>query len=345
MISTLASIEALPKIDLLEDPLGYKGTILIVDDESANLEYLFSMLTNQQYEVRVANSGKRALAAVEISLPDLILLDIKMPDMDGYEVCRRLKARSTTQDIPIIFVSANDNPIDKVQAFSIGAVDYITKPFHFEEVLARIQAHMKIAQLSQQLHLQMLRYQLNPHFLFNALISTRVLVYEDQDSAAEVLTKLSEYLRYLLANNGVFVSLEEELKAAKHYLDIEKVRFKNKLSITTSINTDNKDISIPALILQPLLENAMKYGMKTSPKPLKIELSVSIEDDLLKLSVSNSGHWVTKKENNIPESDSLGIGLRNIRWRLNQLYPNHNCFFVKEENQKVTVLIQIPLFQ
>jgi DNA-binding response OmpR family regulator len=342
MISQLAPIATLT-IKLLENSLGYKGNILIVDDEPANLEYLFSMLTKQQYEVRIAKSGKRALAAIEISIPDLILLDIKMPDMDGYEVCRRLKAKSTTQDIPVIFVSANDNPIDKVQAFSLGAADYITKPFHFEEVLARIESRMRIAQLSQQLHLQMLRYQLNPHFLFNALISTRVLVYEDQETAATVLTKLSEYLHYLLSNNGVFVSLEEEIKAAKHYLDIEKIRFKDKLSVNISINSENKDVSVPALILQPLLENAMKYGMKTSPKPLKIELSIYIKGDLLNLSVSNSGQWVTKKENNIPEADSLGIGLRNIRWRLNQLYPSHNCLSFKEENQKVTVLIQIPL--
>jgi GAF domain-containing protein/ActR/RegA family two-component response regulator len=122
-----------------EQPRVTKGNILIVDDALDNLNLLYTTLTQRGYEVRKAINGSMALMGVQAAPPDLILLDIRMPDMDGYEVCQRLKASPETHDIPIIFLSALDEPLDKVRAFSLGAADYITKPFQTEEVLARIE--------------------------------------------------------------------------------------------------------------------------------------------------------------------------------------------------------------
>ena len=113
-------------------------TILIVDDSPDNLRLLCSTLSEQGYEVRCAKSGSMALTGVRNFLPDLILLDIKMPEMNGYEVCQKLKANEQTCKIPIIFLSILDESFDKVRAFAVGGVDYITKPFQVEEVLARI---------------------------------------------------------------------------------------------------------------------------------------------------------------------------------------------------------------
>lgn len=121
-----------------------KGNILIVDDALDNLNLLYATLTQQGYEVRKALNGSMALMGVQAAPPDLILLDIRMPDMDGYEVCQRLKASQTTRDIPIIFLSALDESLDKVRAFSLGAADYITKPFQTEEVLARIENQLAL---------------------------------------------------------------------------------------------------------------------------------------------------------------------------------------------------------
>ncbi len=118
--------------------------ILVVDDTPANLKMLSSMLKDQGYKVRPVPSGKLALKAADSSSPDLILLDINMPEMDGYEVCQRLKESETFRDIPIIFISALTETIDKVKAFSMGGVDYITKPFQFEEVRARVATHLKL---------------------------------------------------------------------------------------------------------------------------------------------------------------------------------------------------------
>lgn len=131
-----------------------KGNILIVDDTLENLQLLSNTLTDQGYKIRGAAKGQMAIRTARSFPPDLILLDIKMPGMDGYEVCECLKADEQTRDIPVIFISALDEVIDKVRAFQVGGVDYITKPFHVEEVLARIEHQLMIQRLSTQLQEQ-----------------------------------------------------------------------------------------------------------------------------------------------------------------------------------------------
>jgi diguanylate cyclase (GGDEF)-like protein len=123
---------------------NYSGDILIVDDMPNNLRFLSTTLTEQGYKVRSVTDGLMALTVAQAAKPDLILLDIMMPNIDGYEVCQRLKANEQTCDIPVIFLSALDEVLDKVKAFSVGGVDYITKPFQLEEVLARIQTHLSL---------------------------------------------------------------------------------------------------------------------------------------------------------------------------------------------------------
>jgi sigma-B regulation protein RsbU (phosphoserine phosphatase) len=128
-----------------------KANILIVDDTPANLRLLSKMLAEQGYQVRPVPDGSLALAATQAEPPDLILLDIRMPEMDGYEVCQHLKADAQTCDIPIIFISALDATQDKVRAFAVGGVDYVTKPFQVEEVLARVETHLALRRLQKRL--------------------------------------------------------------------------------------------------------------------------------------------------------------------------------------------------
>jgi signal transduction histidine kinase len=127
------------------------GTILIVDDNSANLGVLSDALSQAGFEVRVAKSGKMALERVKYALPDLILLDVMMPEMDGFETCRRLQANPQTRHIPVIFMTALSDTANKVEGFQLGAVDYITKPFQQEEVLARVKLHLKLHVLAEKL--------------------------------------------------------------------------------------------------------------------------------------------------------------------------------------------------
>lgn len=125
--------------------------MLVVDDTLANLRLLINLLSAYGYNVRPAQSGQVALAAIEVSRPDIILLDINMPEMNGYEVCRRLKSQEATRDIPVIFVSALDDTESKLEAFKSGGVDYISKPFQLEEVSARIKTHLTIRRLQDGL--------------------------------------------------------------------------------------------------------------------------------------------------------------------------------------------------
>lgn len=125
--------------------------ILIVDDLVENIRFLSDFLTARNYQVRKAINGKTALMAIQAFPPDLILLDINMPDLNGYEVCRQLKANPKTQSIPIIFLSAADAEEDKVKALQVGGADYITKPFQLEEVLVRVRSQLMIQQLHYQL--------------------------------------------------------------------------------------------------------------------------------------------------------------------------------------------------
>lgn len=126
-------------------------SILIVDDTPANLNVLATMLTQSGYKVRPANNGEVALTVAQNALPDLILLDIQMPNITGYEVCKRLKTDEATRHIPVIFISALDDVLDKVGAFEVGGADYITKPFQVLEVLARVENQVDLLRQRKQI--------------------------------------------------------------------------------------------------------------------------------------------------------------------------------------------------
>jgi DNA-binding response OmpR family regulator len=128
-----------------------QADILIVDDTPANLNVLSTILAQQGYKVRPANNGGVALVVAQRAAPDLILLDIQMPGMNGFEVCKRLKEIDQTRDIPVIFISALDEVLDKVEAFEVGGVDYITKPFQILEVLARIEHQLRLRRQQEQI--------------------------------------------------------------------------------------------------------------------------------------------------------------------------------------------------
>jgi two-component system sensor histidine kinase/response regulator len=151
------------------------SSILIVDDTLYNIQLLSLMLIRQGYVVEQATNGQAALEKATQLLPDIILLDIRMPDIDGYEVCKILKANPTTQGIPIIFISSIEEPSEKVEAFSVGGVDYISKPFQLIEVLARIETHLRLCSLQKKLQEQNEQLQLSASVLARSLKQEREL--------------------------------------------------------------------------------------------------------------------------------------------------------------------------
>lgn len=168
----------------------HETNILIVDDTPDNLRLLFNLLSEQGYRVRPVPSGPMALGAAQREPPDLILLDIMMPDMDGYAVCKALKADDCTRDIPIIFLSALDQAGDKVKAFAAGGVDYITKPFQAEEVLARVSTHMALQQTQQQLQQQNAQLQ-----QMNIDLKRSIDTLEQRNLEMGLLNRLSTFLQ------------------------------------------------------------------------------------------------------------------------------------------------------
>ncbi|MFC2042938.1 PP2C family protein-serine/threonine phosphatase [Chloroflexota bacterium] len=171
-------------------PSRHHEEILIVDDTPANLRLLSQMLTSQGYSVRAVTSGARALESVRASVPSLILLDIRMPDMDGYEVCSELKDNERTCDIPVIFISALNEIEDKVKAFKLGGVDYITKPFQMEEVLARTETHLALRNLQKQLQDAIDKFERELQMagkLQESFLPRKLPVFPDWDLAAKLL--------------------------------------------------------------------------------------------------------------------------------------------------------------
>lgn len=151
MVNASVASEQVRSSTAFSAPAAPTGTILVVDDNPTNIQVLFDVLSEFGYRVAIAKSGEAALQRLQSYLPDIILLDVMMPGIDGFETCQRLKANPATQAIPVIFMTALSDSVDKVKGLSLGAVDYITKPIQHEEALARIRVHLQLSQTQKKL--------------------------------------------------------------------------------------------------------------------------------------------------------------------------------------------------
>lgn len=201
----------------------------------------------------------------------------------------------------------------------------------------------RAAYMAQTAQLQMLRYQLNPHFLFNSLNSVSALIDEDRKASKEMLREIADFLRYsLISRNFSIVPLREELEAIQLYLSIEKKRFEDKLIVTYNIDSEATEFPVLSFILHPLIENAIKYGMKTSPLPLRINVAATLDDNRLTLQVENSGSWIDKEKST--GNPGTGVGLKNVEQRLANTYPGKATLQVTHGDGRVlvSILIEVP---
>lgn len=210
--------------------------------------------------------------------------------------------------------------------------------FDFQEQRNRTEQANMLAQTAQ---LQMLRYQLNPHFLFNSLNSIRALVEEDKQRAKGMITELSEFLRYsLVSKNYSNVPFNDELDAMKHYLAIEKTRYEENLMIEYKIDPSAENYPVLSFLIHPIIENALKYGMQTSVMPLRLTISANVRDDTFCVEICNSGKWI-QRENSNHSSESTGTGLENVRRRLVNAFPGKHNLTINKTDGKVCVKIEI----
>jgi len=202
---------------------------------------------------------------------------------------------------------------------------------------------LKSAAMAHEAQLKMLRYQLNPHFLFNTLNAISTLVLERETEAANrMVTRLSSFLRHSLDNDPMQkVTLEQELAALKLYLDIEKVRFEDRLTLELDIQDQAAEALIPSLLLQPLVENAIKYGIARSEDGGRLRIAARVFAGDLLLELSDDGPGVQLVDGQIPSAN--GVGLRNTRERLAELYGSRHSFRLSEtQPHGLTVNIRVP---
>jgi two-component system, LytTR family, sensor kinase len=199
-----------------------------------------------------------------------------------------------------------------------------------EQKLRTVEEHAQL----KSAQLEMLRYQLNPHFLFNTLSSVEGMIEVDTQKAKAMIIQISEFLRYSLFEGakGV-VSLTKEINIIKNYLGIEKIRYQDNLIVEYNIDPQIENYPIPVFLIHPLIENAIKHGMATSPMPLRIVLNAILVEDNLKIEVFNSGRWI--------EDSNRGIGLQNIQKRLEHSYPNNHSFEIIKNIDSVQIIIRI----
>jgi hypothetical protein len=213
---------------------------------------------------------------------------------------------------------------------------------YWQDLQAEKERALRASALAHQAQLEMLRYQLNPHFLFNALNSIRASIDEDQARARRMITEFSEFLRYSLLNtNSSEVPLRDEIEAVRNYLAIEKIRFEERLEVLFDVEPAAEECRLPGFLIHPLVENAVKHGMRAGSVPLLIRLSARLSGGTLHIEVANTGKWMGTRSDGHLDSGCTGIGLRNIRQRLGQLFPEKSRFDIREEDGWIRAVIEI----
>ncbi len=259
-----------------------QGKILIVDDKPDNLRLLSQILIKQGYEVRKAINGSTALMGVEKFTPDLILLDINMPGMDGYEVCKKLKSNRQTRQITVIFLSASDKVMDKVQAFEVGGVDYITKPFQVPEVLARVETQIKIKRFNQMREtlsraiVHDLKNPLSIITLASSSLERRKCLSGKNLEALQTINSTAQRLDSLLNDLLIVAKMDaDRLTLHKTEVDLQEListiakRFEvaataREINLIQDLPSNSQKILVDVNLLQRAIENLLSNALKFS---------------------------------------------------------------------------------
>lgn len=298
--------------------------ILVVDDDPVNLQVLEAVLPYEEYDATMVTSGKEALALLDAKEWDLVISDIMMPQMSGYELTRIIRERFTLTELPVLLLTARSQPMDIQYGFLAGANDYVTKPVEAIEIRSRIEALVTIKQsVQEQLHLEAawLQAQIQPHFLFNALNAIAALSDVNLDKMRDMLDQFSHFLRHKFSFHHMdgLVPIEEELSLVRSYLYIEKVRFDERLEVIWQLD-ECEGLKVPFLSIQPLVENAIRHGIMKRTRGGKLIIRIAVYESHTKITVEDDGVGMNEAQlQRILErraDRSSGVGLINTDQRL-----------------------------
>jgi sensor histidine kinase YesM len=260
----------------------------------------------------------------------LIILDMMMPGLNGIEVCREIRKRHSEREVAVIMATVRNRPEDIAAAFAAGVNDYIAKPFHRQEFLARVEAQLHTQEAYDaerriyEAEIVALQAQIQPHFLYNTLNTIIGFCRTQPEQAAELLEELSSYLQDKFRFNAMsMIPLQQELELIRSYVAIEKARFGSRLQVVFQV-AEKVNLLIPPLILQPLVENAVKHGVCSKREGGTVRISVWEEEAGAVLRVEDDGPGMEEaalqrllQGKNVSD---VGIGLPNIHKRLQRHY-------------------------
>ncbi|MEC1305937.1 sensor histidine kinase [Lysinibacillus capsici] len=326
----------------------FKGKILIVEDDPINLKIISNVL-RELYNVTTVKSGEEALKMIEFGGWDMVISDVMMPKMSGYELCKTIRERYSIVELPILLLTARTQPIDVYTGFLAGANDYVSKPTNAVELKARV--HSLIAQKhanQERLRLEAayLQAQIKPHFLFNTLNAISILGEIDPSRMNDLLNEFGNYLHRSFNPNNTenLIPIEEELELVRSYLYIESERFGDRLKISWDLGL-LKGIFVPPLAIQTIVENAVIHGILKKPEGGKVVISVTNQNDYHTVSIKDEGVGMTASliEEILvrPIKHKYGIGIANTNHRLKQLF-GEGIRIESQLNKGTQVSFRIP---
>jgi sensor histidine kinase YesM len=319
----------LEQLAAVREPQAGKPRVLIVDDDPVNLRILEGMLPRLQYQVSAAYSGLEAMKLIDEREWDLVVADVMMPRMSGYELTRTIRMRFSMSELPVLLLTARSQPEDIAAGFQAGANDYVAKPADSLELQYRVRAltELKLT-TSERLRMEAawLQAQVQPHFLFNTLNSIAALSEMDTSRMRLLLDVFGQYLQasFDFRNSDRLVPLERELTLVKAYLFIEQERFGERLNIQWEVPDRLLNVRVPPLSIQTLVENGVRHGILRQVKGGTVRIAVQEAGDQVEIQISDDGIGIEERIlhqvlGDVPEGFA-GIGLRNTDRRLRQIY-------------------------
>ncbi|MBK3497034.1 response regulator [Viridibacillus sp. YIM B01967] len=329
---------------------GKKGyTILVVDDDHSNLRILVNFIRSLDYTVIAVESGVDALKIIENESVDLMLLDLMMPNMSGFEVCKIVREEHCLLELPIVILTAAGQLTDLIISLQGGANDFLQKPINLEELQVRIESLLSMKESSREAvknELNFLSAQITPHFLYNTFNTIIGLSYKDEEKTREALQYLSTYFRAKLDFNAQnsLIPLENEIELVKAYLSIEKMRFGNRLTIEYDID-ETIEALIPSMTIQPLVENAVQHGIAKKPNGGTVKVTIVETTAGVKIMIEDDGVGIPiQKQDELMNERSTRIGFSNPFRKL-KLIKKASFLLESNEGEGTKITIIVPLGQ